>query len=273
MRAIEKTVFAIRHSKHLERNNWLWNSLRPAYDLISKHVYSKGLHRVINGTDAIFVSPRCRAVAEQYEPRVWRSLLAEVRPGDVVVDVGAFIGLYTVALARRTGMTGRVFALEPDERNFEILRENVGLNHLDGRIELLQFAAAAHSGSARFESNASESHIISDSNAAENDNRSDTVRCLPLDTIFSDRRVDVMKVDVEGYEELTIRGALDLLSDPARRPRALFVEVHPYAWPSLGTTSDSLLRLLTSNGYRVVDLAERPIERIEEYGQIIARVA
>ena len=97
------------------------------------------------------------------------------------------------------------------------------------------------------------------------------VRCVRLDTVLRDRPVGILKIDVEGYEELVLRGAEQLLTASARSPRAMYIEVHPYAWPGSGTTSDSLLQLLTRCGYVAADLNGEPVTRIERYGEIVAR--
>lgn len=56
---------------------------------------------------------------------VWRSLL---RPGATVVDVGGYLGVFSLAAARIVGSSGKVFALEPDPRSVPHLRRNVALN-------------------------------------------------------------------------------------------------------------------------------------------------
>jgi hypothetical protein len=75
---------------------------------------------------------------------------------------------------------------------------------------------------------------------------------------------------VEGYEELVLQGARGLLSDHLRRPRAIYIEVHPYAWSGPGTTSDSLLNLLQEHAYAVYFLTGEPVDKIDRYGEIIA---
>jgi hypothetical protein len=103
MHAAERIAFAIRHNQYLDRADRLWNYVRPAYDRLSSLAARKGLTRVINGTDRVLIGPRWRMVGEVYEPEVWQQLMGEVRPGDVVADVGAYIGLYSIALANRVG--------------------------------------------------------------------------------------------------------------------------------------------------------------------------
>ncbi|MFZ0658613.1 MAG: FkbM family methyltransferase, partial [Candidatus Binataceae bacterium] len=112
-----------------------------------------------------------------------------------------------------------------------------------------------------------ESHVA---NVADSSDASIRVPMVTLDSVFPDSRVNLLKIDVEGYEEPVLRGAHALLGDPARRPRAIFVEVHPFAWEALGTTSDSILDLLTGAGYRVESPDGVLVSRISEYGHIVA---
>jgi hypothetical protein len=81
---------------------------------------------------------------------------------------------------------------------------------------------------------------------------------------------DLLLVDVEGHEEKVLRGGHSLLSDSTRRPSMIMIEVHPYAWAELGTTSDSLLQLLTMHGYTVQTLNGSPVTYVEHYGHIVA---
>src|SRR5438105_13528689 len=96
MHLAEKLCISIRHSQHLKRASWLWNGVRPLYVKTLAVAGRRGLKRVINGTDNILVSPKYRGVSEVYEPDVWRVLMGELRSGDIVADVGTYIGLYTV---------------------------------------------------------------------------------------------------------------------------------------------------------------------------------
>lgn len=270
MKTAEKIVFSLRHSRYLGRANWLWDCVRPIYDRVSAQVGRNGLERVMNGSDKILLSPRWRMVSEEYEPAVWHHLMGEVTPGDVIVDVGAHIGIYTVALAKRVGSSGKIIAFEPDPLNVLALKTHINLNSLGDRVKVVQAAAGAHIGEVGFTSNMSESHVSTLSLAEPNGAGSHSVRCVTLDSVFANQRVDLIKIDVEGYEEKVIEGATDLLKDAGRGPRSIFIEVHPYAWPALNTTSESLLSLLRNCNFDVYDLAGKRVERIEEYGEVIA---
>ena len=269
MNAVERFCRNVRHAPGLEGLSSVWNLARPAYDRVLHSVlFPAGLERVINGTDRIRVSPRCRWIPENYEPEVWRRLMPELHPGDTFVDVGAHVGLYTMAAALRVGPSGRVMAFEPDPQSCALLRENVRLNALQGQITVEEAVVGRHAGSVRFLAGGeSESRVAT---AAEAGADALTVRSLALDGSVLGR-VAVLKVDVEGYEEEVLRGALGLLTSPERRPRAIFVEAHPYAWEAVGTTSESLLALLDGAGYTVTGADDREVHNLARWGEIIAR--
>jgi FkbM family methyltransferase len=191
----------------------------------------------------------------------------EARIGDVVVDVGTNIGLYAIALAKHVGTEGRVHAFEPDPANFRTLDRHCRLNGVTGQVVLYQAAVAQKMAVFRSRRGGGcESRIGSGATAVQID-------CVCLDSVFAGGRVDILKIDVEGFEEAVLKGASQLLSEQRRRigPRFIYLEVHPYAWREMGTTADSLLTLLTERGYVVEDSSGQPVKQIETYGGVLAR--
>jgi FkbM family methyltransferase len=159
-----------------------------------------------------------------------------------------------------------VVSFEPDPENFPALQAHVALNRVGDRVELNHAAVGTQDGAVPFEAGkASESHISHvPANGAQ------MVRCICLDTMFADRHVDILKIDVEGYEEWVLQGGINLLSDSRRSPRLMYIEVHPYAWAGLGTSSDSLLSLLAKYSYRVLQLDGQTVKRIDSWGEVVA---
>lgn len=169
----------------------------------------------------------------------------EVRQGDTVADVGANIGLYTIALAQRVGSAGRVVAFEPDPANAVLLKRNLALNPTGEKVEVIEAAVGDEEGEVPFEMNGEvQSHV-----SAHSGDRAKLVRSVTLDKMFENKPLGLLKIDVEGFEEKVLQGGVHLLKDSFRKPRKIFVEVHPYAWASLGTTAESLIGLLTGCGY------------------------
>jgi FkbM family methyltransferase len=270
MNILERASVAIRHAPALKHADWFWDRIRPAYDrMLAAIAHDHGLERVINGTDRIRLSPQSRGfIADEYEPAVWDRVMREVRTGDHVVEVGASFGLYALAFAGRVGATGHVTAFEPDPQSASALEANIRVNGWQDRITVVKAAVGRSSGQVRFAAaRGMESRIETRPEA-----RSGviTVPIVTLDSALAGGRIDVIKIDVEGFEQQVIQGARTILADQRRRPRAILVEVHPFAWAETGATSASFLGLLDELGFKVEDMSGAAVSSISEYGHVIA---
>ena len=194
--------------------------------------------------------------------------MREVRAGDHVAEVGASMGLYALAFAGRVGAGGHVTAFEPDPESVSALEANVSVNGWQDRVTVVGAAVGQSSGQVRFASaRGQESRIEMRPEVCD---RVITVPMVTLDDAFAGRRIDVIKIDVEGFEQQVIQGAQAILSEERRRPRAILVEVHPFAWADAGTTSASFLGLVDGMGFRVEDMQGAAVSSITEYGHVIA---
>lgn len=172
-------------------------------------------------------------------------LLARIQPGDVVVDVGANIGLLTVLMAERVGPTGHVYALEPEARNVEILRRNLARNSL-ANVTVIPKAASDTSGcrTLHLSKTHAELHRMHPSRLCEN---TVEVESTTLDELLhaEDRPIAWVKIDVEGHELQVLRGMRTIIE---RNPQIqLFMEFCP-RWLDEGCTGavnllDSLARM------------------------------
>lgn len=143
-----------------------------------------------------------------------------IRPGDTVIDVGANVGLFTVLLGYQVWEFGRVIAYEASPRLVELLRDNVTMNWLDDRIEVVPKAAAATSGSLPFLAPrrlAGGGSLQPIEAALQADARTGTLERIDVETEPLDvhagrfERIDLIKIDVEGAEEQVFAGMTALL--------------------------------------------------------------
>lgn len=183
-----------------------------------------------------------------YEPAVTRLVEKVIRPGDVVVDIGAHIGYFTLHFARLVGETGRVYAFEPDPENFALLQTNVRANGYTN-VVLEPMAVSDRSGTFtlyRAENNPAD-HRIYDPQEARQPLAIPTVS---LDAYFSDQasaRVDLVKVDVQGAEEQVVLGMAGML---ARNPSLkLITEFWPFGLQAAGGSAPALLNLLEQHRF------------------------
>ena len=153
-----------------------------------------------------------------YEPRLTQQFVDVVKPGNVVYDIGANVGYYTLLSAVLTGKTGQVIAFEPLPRNLGFLRQHVAMNRL-GQVQIRTEALCDREGTARFggSSDATQTHLGSEGETE--------VRTTSLDLLLEGGMAvpDVMKIDVEGAEWLVLQGAEMLFRK--HRP-VLFLATH-----------------------------------------------
>jgi FkbM family methyltransferase len=144
------------------------------------------------------------------------------RPGDCVLDIGANVGDWTIAMAARVGPLGKVIAFEPVPYLAQTIVKTARVNR-HGWVEVQQLALGATDGTTEFSverANSGGSRI----GRVEGDFSQITVEAKRLDSFFASRpdlnRVDFIKIDVEGFEEAVLQGARASLA--RFRPGLLF---------------------------------------------------
>jgi FkbM family methyltransferase len=189
----------------------------------------------------------------KYEPVQW----VQPKDGEVLLDVGGFVGSYSIAAARAVGQTGRVVALEPDAKNRRQLQHNLALNGITN-CQVLPVAAWSGSGSVGWHQ---DSHPVF--HKVEETENSQTIEAVRIDDLVQRlalKRVDWIKMDIEGVEVEALEGATDTLVK--FRPQ-LFVEIHE--------TLQAITELLTRFNYSIVDAVFDVAPR--RHGWILARAS
>lgn len=159
----------------------------------------------------VYLPPRFLAhyVMDKYEPITKRMFLDFVRKGDVVVDVGAHIGYYSLLAARAVGGAGKVHAVEPFQESVALLQKSIEANEFSNIT--VHCCAAGNSDSLReFQiTGSSDSHGFF---RHPNTKTVETVQVIQrkLDSIVVGR-VDIVKIDVEGAEIDVLEGMQEIL--------------------------------------------------------------
>lgn len=164
-----------------------------------------------------------------HDPHVAGLLRERLRPGDVMLDIGANIGGIALQAARCVGPRGRVIAVEPLPRNCELLARAAQANDL-GHLEIIRAAAARQEGTLELLTHPSTSNTATPAAAGERlrgeGGQVLRARAVVLDEVLDLPRLDAVKIDVEGMEPHALRG----LERHLRRHRPLLVsEFHPLA--------------------------------------------
>lgn len=227
---------------------------------VRKHVLRQRYQRIRVNDYEMFVDLRVPGVSRPLMMHGTREedktalMRRELTAGMTHLDLGANIGYYAVMAGRLVGPTGRVFCLEPDPRNIELLRRNVTLNGLDARVEVVPAAASDIPGTATmYQAAASNLNTLvapgARVSAAATPERAMTVDTVTLDDFMASRggRLNFLRMDIEGYEVDALRGGMRTLRDsPA--PCKILLETHAQMY---GPTRDfrAVLKDLFAMGF------------------------
>ncbi|MBW5423016.1 FkbM family methyltransferase [Streptomyces sp. BG9H] len=192
-----------------------------------------------------------------WEPHMTRWLKSRLRGGDVLVDVGANVGVFAVLGSRLVGDTGRVVAVEASPTFHRRLLRNAALNGCDN-IRAVNAAVSDSHKSLTFilasSHNMGANSIVPYEGPAES---TFEARALPLPELLEAdeiARARVIKIDVEGAEGGVVRG-LEPVLDRLRPDVEIAVEVTPERMAQLGDSADELLATMREHGFHSYRLA------------------
>ena len=185
-----------------------------------------------------------------------------VKPGQVVYDIGANVGAYSLIAGHLVGETGMVYAMEPASMMNAALVANVRLNSMNKQVWPVHLALSDN----RFlgvlnvfsPTSGAANHTLSKSIAGEFDEPTVVMQLDLLRTIFELKRPNHIKIDVDGHELQVVTGAKRTLKDPHLESVLIEIderEINKKAWGRVGET-------MTSIGYTMLRKDELTEEQV-----------
>lgn len=210
---------------------------------------------LVRGPDGWLLAPRedvrlVAALAEtgaRLEPGTREVLRALLSPGDFAVDVGAHIGLHSLAMARAVAPSGRVLAVEPNPRLADLLERNLDLNGLAPLARVARCAAGASDGVATLSVGAvlGEGTLL---DSAQPGTIAIETPVRTLDDLLAEfSPPTVVKIDVEGYELAVLAGMRGLLE--GNDLLAVVAEFGPSHVTKAGSSREAWLQAFLSAGF------------------------
>ena len=190
-----------------------------------------------------------------WQPEVWQSISDGLSPGAVFLDVGAHIGYDTLKASVKVGENGKVIAFEPNPGTLEQLRANILASHATNVVvepiactdseQMLTLYDSTPEGN----SGASSLSLANADEARKGTLPSYIVRGRPIDHVVAElglKRVDAIKIDVEGAEYLVLQGMRETLQ---RFHPKLVMEVVPDQLANMHATVEDVISFMNELGY------------------------
>ena len=179
----------------------------------------------------------------------------DIRDNDLVIDIGANIGWYSMTLSSRA--KPRIVAFEPDVLNFRLLQDNLQMNGKDN-VRAFNKALSDHEGVMTLylykKHNPGRHSFIKQENSVG----TAEVAIVPLDAFleregFGEGPVKLVKIDIEGYEYTALKAASRTLA----RTQWILTEFSPYLMRDAGQEPADYIRLLQDAGFRLKEITEQ----------------
>lgn len=243
--------------------NYLYKRLRP---LNQKICFEQEGVRFNVYSDDLGVTPAFffDGSFESQEIQVFKSL---VRPGMNIVDIGANIGIYTLIAAKLIEGKGTVYAFEPEPENFSLLKENIELNSFQN-IEPFQYAISNSNSKIKLylnKQNRGDHRIIN----PEMGKNYILVDSYTLDSFIGDKRIDIIKMDIQGAEPLAVQGMKRIIDK--NEYIIIFSEFSPFGLKDAGFIPADYIEFFIRRGFNAYEINEQEkkmgrfdIRRIEQ---------
>jgi FkbM family methyltransferase len=196
------------------------------------------------------------AIGGVYEPLETTLVRELIRPGQVILDIGANIGYYTLLFSQQVGSSGLVFAFEPDPQSFQLLQKNIFVNNIKN-TSIFQLAVADEEKDQtlyRDRFNNLDHRIVKPDWESE----AVRIRSICLDSFYSQcspRLPDFIKMDIQGAEGYALEGMKNLLAQSGNL--ILLTEFWPAGLNQGGYGAEIFLRKLTSLGFSLSDTLDQ----------------
>jgi FkbM family methyltransferase len=233
---------------------------RRAYATVLQARYARsGLPWAVHD-HVVRIDPRVRHLVPHASERpLFEFVRAHVGSGTPVLDVGAFLGIYSILESRFSGPHGRVVTLEPTAQSAAVARRHIHYNAGQGApITLIEAAAGASPGTAMlYEYDEPYVNALAGAVDVTTAPVLREVSVVTLDEVCERERFvpTFIRIDVQGAEWHVLRGAREVIRAAGRR-LVIAAEMHPQCWPGFGVDAAFAAETIASLGLRATPLEE-----------------
>ncbi|CAN5374233.1 hypothetical protein BH09BAC3_BH09BAC3_13050 [soil metagenome] len=187
-----------------------------------------------------------------YEPEIEQLILSTLKEGDTFVDLGANEGYFSVLASKKVGNAGKVFAIEPQERLWNVVIKNIQLNNCYN-VQLVPYAIGEKSEEVEFiltpSVNTGSSGLVK--SGRNSMWKTQASRSITLDQLLDKQKIRLLKIDIEGYEFFALKGAAGILA--SGQIENIILELHPPQLKQLGHSVEEIQNFIVGFGFSYSD--------------------
>ena len=227
-------------------------------NLRSEYAYVHGHKMILDSNDCLQLS-----INEIYEPIETNIIKREIKKGDIVLDIGANIGYYTLLMSDLVENDGKVFAFEPEPYNFELLQKNIEINACNNVILEKNAISNCNKRSNLYLSKYNTGmHRLNESKYCE---KYIEINVIKLDDYFYNNelinKIKFIKIDVEGSELDVLQGMESILEKNSQI--TILLEFIPENLIEHGSDPIHLLEFLIDRNFRLYTIVDNNKEEID----------
>lgn len=214
---------------------------------IEKEIFYRNFTVKLNIND--WVQQQIYFLGEYEKPEI-EFISKNLKKGDVFIDIGANIGLFTLNASKMVGETGKVISFEAFYSNFLKLKKHVEINHLDN-VQLEHLAISDTEKMLKIYLNNQDQNIGMASSYLENFDTIENVKATSLDHYAQEKsleKISFIKIDIEGGEYDALLGMKNVLSQ--YKP-ILLVEINHETLSKIHKSENDVIKLLESLHYQL----------------------
>ena len=222
------------------------------YTILEKTIYPNGRKVNISGFSLSLPFRYSRFFPENYETDNMEFLRNNISEGMTVIDIGAHIGLYTIAMGKIVKDSGKIYSFEPTPATFKVLQKNIHLNEMSNIVRPLNKAVSDTEGMTTFY--ISDTDVCNANSLASNFNNKGTginVILTSIDKLVETEKlsfIDIIKIDAEGAEYSVLKGSEKTLRK--FRPK-IILGLHPKSIENFGDSLILIYDFISKLGYKI----------------------
>ena len=225
----------------------------------SEYVTIDGNKLYLDSSDSLRLS-----VKKEFEPQTTDLIQKNIFSGNIVVDIGANIGFFTLIMSKGVKKEGKVFSFEPELENYKLLSKNVKENNLQNII-LENKAVGNKNGSTEMYLASKENNIYSQSmhrifssKIVSQNSTPITIKIIKLDDFFEKldliKKIDLIKIDVEGAEFDVLKGMNKILD--SNKDLKIIMEFSLENLQDFGSKPDEVVDFLLKKNFKLWKINE-----------------